>query len=165
MGRSLRTCLDLLRPNIRAKVENKQLSQKSSHDVRVKERSFFPQDKVYVREAGTNSPWTSGVIVSKQGNLTYKVRLEDERIVRRHVDHVQGRTSSSEEPSQTEEEVFDEPSQTEEEMLDDIDIPSPPAQPQNQEEQLQEPLRRSTRGHRQPERYGHSIPITDEPSI
>ena len=85
---------------------------------------------------------------------TYEVRLEDERIVRRHVDHVQGRTSSS-----------DEPSQTEEEMLDDIDIPSPPAQPQNQEEQLQEPLRRSTRGHRQPERYGHSIPITDEPSI
>ncbi len=47
---------------------------------------------------------------------TYEVRLEDERIVRRHVDHVQGRTSSS-----------DEPSQTEEEMLDDIDIPSPPA--------------------------------------
>ncbi len=134
----------------------------------MKERSFFPQDKVYVREAGTNSPWMSGVIVSKQGNLTYEVRLEDERIVRRHMDHVQGRTSSSEEPSQTEgevfeepsqieEEVFDEPSQTEEEMLDDIDIPSPPAQPeeaQNQEEQLrpQEPLRRSTRGHRQPER-------------
>ena len=36
MGRSLRTCLDLLRPNIRAKGENKQLLQKSSHDVRVK---------------------------------------------------------------------------------------------------------------------------------
>ncbi len=77
MGRSLRTCLDLLRPNIRAKVENKQLSQKSHHDVRVKERSFFPQDKVYVREAGTNSPWTPGVIVLKQGNLSYEVRLED----------------------------------------------------------------------------------------
>ncbi len=68
--------------------------------------------------------------------------------------------------------------QTEKEMPDEIDIPSSPAQPeesQNQEEpaqpeeeeqlQAQEPLGRSTRGHRQPERYGHSIPITDEPSI
>ncbi len=59
------------------------------------------------------------MIVSKQGNITYEVRLEDERIVRRHVivDHVQGRTSSSGEPSQTEEEVLDEPSQTEEEVM------------------------------------------------
>ena len=104
------------------------------------------------------------MIVLKQGNLTYGVRLEDERLVRRHVDHVQSRSSSSNEPQQTEEE-----------MPDEIDIPSSPAQQEEpaqpedsqEEEQLQaqEPLRRSTRGHRQPERYGYSIPITDEPSI
>ncbi len=87
------------------------------------------------------------------------------------MDHVQSRSSS-----------FEEPSQTEEDMPNEIDISSSPAQPeesqnqeepsqpedtQNQEEQLQaqEPLRRSTRGRRQPDRYGYSIPITDEPSF
>ena len=49
MGRPLRTLLDLMRPNISAKVENKQLSQKLHHDNKARERSFAPQDKVYVR--------------------------------------------------------------------------------------------------------------------
>ena len=36
MGRPLRTLLDLMRPNISAKVENKQLSQKLHHDNKAK---------------------------------------------------------------------------------------------------------------------------------
>ena len=48
-----------MRPNISAKVENKQLSQKL-HDNKARERSFVPQDKVYVRKAGSKSPWIPG---------------------------------------------------------------------------------------------------------
>ena len=78
----------MLRPDVRARVESKQLSQKSSHDGSAKERSFKPQDKVYVREAGVNSPWIPGMIESKQGFVHYEVRLEDGRLVKRHIDHV-----------------------------------------------------------------------------
>ena len=47
MGRSLRTHLDMLRPNINARVESKQLSQKLYHDNRSRKRSFSPEEKVH----------------------------------------------------------------------------------------------------------------------
>ena len=40
MGRRLRTLLDLMRPNISAKVESKQLSQKLHHDNKAKREKF-----------------------------------------------------------------------------------------------------------------------------
>ena len=58
------------------------------------ERSFAPQDKVYVRKAGSKSPWVPGTIVARNGNVHYEVILDDQRSVRRHIDHIQPRTLS-----------------------------------------------------------------------
>ena len=157
MGRSPRTRLDMLRPDVRARVESKQLSQKSSHDGRVRERSFKPQDKVYVREAGVSSPWIPGMIESKQGIVHYEVRLEDGRLVKRHIDHVQPRYSAS--PT----------IQQQEEIPHAADVPSPPetTSPQSDESRdQQEPglPRRSPRIRSQPVRYGYPPPTTEGPT-
>ncbi len=91
MGRPLRTHLDMLKPDLNARVENKQLSQKISHDNKTKERSFEPDEEVYVRIAGPNSP---GRIQTRRGSVQYEIMLEDGRLVIKHVDHIQSRKSS-----------------------------------------------------------------------
>ena len=154
MGRSLRTQLDMLRPNISARVESKQLSQKSSHDAKARERSFQPQDNVYVREAGTSSPWVPGTIEQKQGCVHYGVRLESGRLVRRHIDHIQSRTPGSNETLVQQQEETPE--------LLDISSPLNPAlpneQPAQQAPRVQELPRRSARIRNQPNRFGNLVP-------
>ena len=150
----------MLRPDVRARVECKQLSQKSSHDGSAKERSFKPQDKVYVREAGVNSPWIPGMIESKQGFVHYEVRLEDGRLVKRHIDHVQPRYSASP--------II----QQQEETPHAADVPSPPevTSPQSDESRDQQEPRlaglpkRSPRIRSQPVRFGYPPPTTEGPT-
>ena len=50
-NRCLRTRLDLIRPDLRQRVETQQLSQKVQHDSRKKERQFAERDKVLVKVA------------------------------------------------------------------------------------------------------------------
>ena len=50
MGHSLRTRLDLLRPNLRRKVLSEQAKQKQSHDEHSKGRQFKEGDTVWVRD-------------------------------------------------------------------------------------------------------------------
>ena len=161
MGRPLRTLLDLMRPNINAKVEGKQLSQKLYHDNKASERTFAPQDTVYVRKAGSKSPWIPGTIMRRNGNVHYDVKLDDQRTVRRHIEHIQPRmTSHTEVSPQQQDEV---------ELSDQLDIPcscdSAPGPTNSQLEQPttpevavnNEPLRRSTRVSRPPPRYGDLV--------
>ena len=160
MGRSPRTHLDMLRPNISARVESKQLSQKLHHDDRSRKRSFLPQEKVYVREAGNNSPWTAGVIESRRGSVHYEMKMEDGKLVKRHIDHIQPRTST---PTDVPEK------QQDEDIFDQIDIPSssnstsPTTQPNEPSAQEvarnQEPPRRSERIRCPPVRYGNPLLI------
>ena len=146
-----------MRPNISAKVENKQLSQKLHHDNKARERSFAPQDKVYVRKAGSKSPWVPGTIVARNGNVHYEVILDDQRSVRRHIDHIQPRTPAH----------METPPQVEIEVSESLDIPCPrDPTPTNTlpEEQTapevvtdKEPPRRSARVSRPPPRYGNPV--------
>ena len=160
MGRSPRTHLDMLRPNISARVEGKQLSQKLYHDDRSRERSFLSQEKVYVREAGNNSPWIAGVIESRQGSVHYGVKLENGRLVKRHIDQIQPRISTP----------IDVPeNQLDEDTFDQIDIPSfsnsippttttQPNEPSTQEVRRDQELpRRSKRIQCPPARYGNPL--------
>ena len=89
MGRSLRTHLDLMKPAVNTRVCSSQFSQKVAHDRSSRQREFSPLDKVYVRESGKDSPWIPGIVESKQGGLTYEVRLDGDRIIRRHIDQIQ----------------------------------------------------------------------------
>ena len=88
-------------------MESEQLSQKLYHDNRSRERSFSPEEKVYVREAGNNSPWIAGVIESKLRSVHYDVKLEDGRLVKRHIDHIQPRSSTDVPEEQQDEDIFD----------------------------------------------------------
>ena len=82
---------------------------------RQKERSFVPQDNVYVRKAGSKSPWIPGTIFKRNGNVHYDVKLDDQRIVRKHIEHVQPRITTHVEVPQQQ--------QSEEELSDSLEVP------------------------------------------
>ncbi len=138
MGRSLRTHLDLMKPAVDTRVRTSQWSQKIAHDRRSRQREFMPQDKVYVRESGKDSPWIPGTIESRQG-LTYQVRLSDDRIIRRHIDHIQPHVVEA---------------VAEIDIPDPNDLPMPPTLEVSQDPVIGDdaPVRRSTRVRHPPDR-------------
>jgi transposase InsO family protein len=140
MGRRLRTHLDLLRPSLDARVCSSQTRQKADHDQSSRERQFNIGDPVFVRDFGSSSRWTSGVIAAIRGPVSYTVQLDDDRLVRRHVDHVRTRTV-----------------QLAPQNDDDVDLPTMPvsftqhSSPSLPTSELA--IRRSTRNRRPPSRY------------
>ena len=95
-GRPLHTDLDLLQPKVKDKVMHYQMKQKQHHDTHSKQRQFTEGDCVYVKDFSGKEDWLPGIIIKIQGPLSYLVELEDERVVRRHVDHVKSRVSLTE---------------------------------------------------------------------
>ena len=91
MDRKLRSRLDLLFPDLQKTVEDKQWKQKQAHDNMKQIRSFREGDQVFSEHfASKNKKWTPGVIQQVTGPVSYQIRrLEDGRVVRRHVDNVQ----------------------------------------------------------------------------
>ena len=91
MKRSLKTRLDLIRPTLASRVEGAQSRQKANHDLRARERQFAVGDKVYARNFASGNAWFHGVISEVTGPLSFKVKLADGRVVRRHLDQVRNR--------------------------------------------------------------------------
>ena len=91
MKRRLRTRLDLVRPDLEAKVETKQGQMKDRHDSKSKDRQFFIGDSVYARNFLGKPKWLAGVIEENRGPVTFVVRLTDGRLFRRHQDHLKAR--------------------------------------------------------------------------
>ncbi|XP_043916150.1 LOW QUALITY PROTEIN: uncharacterized protein K02A2.6-like [Protopterus annectens] len=87
-GRRLRSTLDLVHPNLRAKVERKQWRQKEHHDRRWRERSFHVGDAVMTRNFSYGPKWIPGFVAKSTGPLSYKVMLNGGFLVRRHVDQI-----------------------------------------------------------------------------
>ena len=56
-----------------------------------KARTFEPGDKVLTHSGGSKIEWVPGWIQSVTGPLSYVVRLSDNRLVKRHVDHIRKR--------------------------------------------------------------------------
>ncbi|XP_061883310.1 uncharacterized protein K02A2.6-like isoform X1 [Entelurus aequoreus] len=105
MGRRPKSRLDLLRPDMKAKVQGKQEKQKERHDQHARERQLKPDDCVYVRNfsSNNNQQWLPGIILKRSGPVSYVVKLTDGRIFRRHQDHVRLRQDTgSETDSSTE---------------------------------------------------------------
>ena len=67
MGRSPRTHLDMLRPNIRARVVSKQLCKKLYHDNRSRECSFSPEERCTYEKQATTPPGLVGWSSRGQG--------------------------------------------------------------------------------------------------
>ena len=142
MGRSLRTHLDLMKPAVSTRVCSSQFSQKVAHDRSSRQRGFSPLDKVYVRESGKDSPWIPGIVESKQGGLTYEVRLDGDRIIHHHIDQIQPR-------------LVDTTPATEDTLASDLpEIPCTTT-PSNNHDQVVvvPPVRRSGRIHHPPDRF------------
>ena len=91
LGRCPWTRLDLLKPNLADKVENKQLQKKVDHDRAARLRSFKEDETVYARNFGPGQKWLPGTIVATTGPVSYHVLLEDGRVWRRHQDHMRQR--------------------------------------------------------------------------
>ena len=88
-NRRPRCRLDLVKPSIQQRVENKQFAQKCNHDMTSNTRQFSPNDLVLVKNLNTTGQkWIPGCIIEQAGPLSYIVKLEDGRTFRRHVDHL-----------------------------------------------------------------------------
>ena len=93
MKRRLRSRLDLLHPELSTRVESQQEKQADAHNNSQPLRSFDVHAKVYVKNhTGTTPRWLAGVVTKVTGPLSYVVRLQDGKIVRRHVDHIKKRS-------------------------------------------------------------------------
>ena len=99
MKRRLRSSLDKFRPSVLSRVDQNQQQQKASHDRTAGDRCISVGDPVFPRNCGPGATWHPGVVVDEQGPLSYTVRLQDSRVIRRHQDHVFYRHCLSDEPS------------------------------------------------------------------
>ncbi|XP_048247554.1 uncharacterized protein K02A2.6-like [Haliotis rufescens] len=87
-GRRPRSHLDLLHPDIGVKVQHKQEKQAHYHNRHTKSREFAVGDLVYVRNFLGKPKWLPGEIIQCTGPISFKVSLENNKIARRHVDHL-----------------------------------------------------------------------------
>ena len=104
MNRRLRSKLDLLYPELTAKVENKQLKQKQQHDSEKPVRKFKVGESVFAQnfsKTGNDPKWLPGTIVRVTGPLSYEVELMDKSTVHRHVDNVRSRSTPVNSPEST----------------------------------------------------------------
>ena len=95
LGRIPCSQLDLLKPQLSSKVQQKQDAQKKNHDVHSKRREFRVGDTVFVRDFPSGKKWLTGSVTEVKGPLSYNVTLSDGRVVRQHIDHIYIRTSSA----------------------------------------------------------------------
>ena len=142
LGRKPRCHLDLLHPDIAARVEIKQSAQKSAHDGKQKARKFAVSDTVFVKNFQSGEKWLPGIIAKVLGTRTYLVKLNLGKTVRRHLNHVKARKNDAVELPKDD---FIMPPI---ELSDEIDTPELP------DIHIDEPVvRRSTRHTGPPDRY------------
>ena len=67
-----------------------------NHDASTSTRTFLANDPVLIKNFNNTGPkWLQGHIIQPVGPLSYLVKLADGRIFRRHVDHLQKSSISS----------------------------------------------------------------------
>ena len=97
LGICIWTQLDLLIPNVSERVEYRQMQQKLHHDRSNPRKTFTKGEKVYARNFGTSTgqKWLPAVIQEVTGPVSFMVKLHDDRLVRRHLDHLLRRDDES----------------------------------------------------------------------
>ena len=111
-NRKFRSVLDTLRPDGQGTLRYRQLRKQQSESKQ--QRLLHPRSRVYVQQVGSGGArWLPGTVVSANDSLA-TVQLDDDRWIRRHLDHV--RVKSDSEPSRKRTDTCDEP-------VDDSDEP------------------------------------------
>ena len=152
-GRPLRSQLDLLRPDIHARVKGHQGQQKSDHDCHARSREFKCGDLVYVRNFSLGPMWIPGVVIQARGPVSYTVELASGEQKRRHVDHLRPRVEAVVRQKPDWADVV--PSE-----LTEAAVPQPDALPNDESDgsvvvATSQSLRRSSRIRQAPDRFGH----------
>lgn len=150
MGHTIRTHLDQIKPDVAARVQSAQDAQKRNHDKNAKTlRSFAEGDAVFIRNFGDGEKWLPGTVEFCQGPVTYKVKLQDGKIVCCHITQIRKHLVEIQETQSS---------------AADLDLPQLPNTPnpettsEPEQPSLQAPpLRRSTRIRKPPSRYGEQI--------
>ena len=60
------------------------------HDSHSRTCDLKEGDAVYEYSFDGTNKWLPGIITTKQGALSFKVTLDDDRVVQCHIDHVSG---------------------------------------------------------------------------
>ena len=159
MKRQVRTRLDLINPNLSSRVLDAQSNQKTHHDYHAKDRTLSVGDPVLCDNFGKGDKLLPGHILHKPGPMSYFVKLDDGRYIRRHQDNVRFR-SYAVEPTESHEsgkELFNEntvlPNVTVATSDKESDtIPPLPEKPPINTPLGTSPVRRSTRVSKPPDR-------------
>ena len=101
LGRRPRSHLDLMHPDIGQRVLQRQQKQAESHNAHAKDRALRVGDTVFVMNFSGKTKWLHGVIVEQTGPVSFRIRLEDGRVVRRHIDRVRSRRVNDEEEEES----------------------------------------------------------------
>ena len=99
LKRTIRTRLDMIRPDLGSTISDKQSAQKAYHDVHSRVRDFFLGQRVLARNYREGPRWISGVIAEKRGPLTYLVQIRDDVLWKRHVDQIINATDTPDDVS------------------------------------------------------------------
>ena len=75
LKRELHTRLDLLRPDNKVKVGEKQAVQKLGHDSHAKLREYISGDNVMAKNYGSGPKWEPAIVMERKGPLSYTVQL------------------------------------------------------------------------------------------
>ena len=88
-GRWFCSKLDLLQPDLQAKVQSRQEQQMFDHDCHTRSWEFKCGDLVHVHNFSQGPMWIPGVVIQVLGPVLYTVELSNgEQMKRRHVDHL-----------------------------------------------------------------------------
>ena len=88
MGHQPRSRLDLVYPDLSTQVTTKIDNAKRTTDKNRIEKMFHVGDTVSVVNFQGRPKWLARVLEEQLGRLTFRVRLEDGRLWKRHVDHI-----------------------------------------------------------------------------
>ena len=88
LHQALQTRFDLLRPNVRSNVLQRQAAQKANHDKGAKERGWSVGDEVWARSFRSGPSWIRATVVEKLGPVTYTVRIPDGQCWKRHAEQL-----------------------------------------------------------------------------
>jgi len=139
MKRQLRTRLDIMRPDVGKTVEQAQKRQQTAYRSSPQTKEFKEGDQVWARNYRDGDKWVPAQVVTRQGPLTYKVRVNESLVWKRHVDQLKGRS--------VKEENFQD--------YGTLQLPTP--EPAEAQEPPEPPRRYPLRDRRAPERYGFDL--------
>ena len=88
MGRQPRSRLDLVYPDLSTQLTTKIDNAKRTTDKNRVQRTFHIGDTVSVVNYQGRPKWLAGVLEEQLGPLTFRARLEDGRLWKRHVNHI-----------------------------------------------------------------------------